>query len=69
MDELKQSQELDTIPHVVIATPGRLSEFIRSKHSALLEYLQNLKFLVLDEADALLTGNFGPDLQTVRGAA
>ena len=65
MDQLKQSQELDNIPHIVIATPGRFSEFIRGKQHSLMTYLQNVKYLVLDEADALLTGNFTPDIDTV----
>lgn len=65
LNELKQSQALDTIPHIVIATPGRLAEFIRQKQDSLITYLKNSKYLVLDEADALLTGNFTPDLDTV----
>lgn len=65
LSELKQSQELDKIPHVVVATPGRLAEFIRQKHDSLITYLKNVKYLVLDEADALLTGNFTNDLEVI----
>jgi len=65
MDELKQIKQLDNIPHIVICTPGRIAEFIRAKQNSLLNYMQNIKYLVIDEADALLTGNFTEDLNTV----
>jgi len=65
LNELKQSQALDTIPHIIMCTPGRLAEFIRQKQDSLITYLKNVKYLVLDEADALLTGNFVPDLEIV----
>ena len=65
IDELKQSRALDQIPHIVIATPGRLAEFLRQGHDSLRTYLENVKYYVVDEADALLTGNFTEDLELV----
>ena len=44
-------------PHVLIATPGRLADHIKSGTTMHLEHLQ---FLVLDEADRLFEECFGP---------
>ncbi|XP_009980404.1 PREDICTED: probable ATP-dependent RNA helicase DDX49 [Tauraco erythrolophus] len=43
-----QALELSRKPHVVIATPGRLADHLRSSSTF---SLKKLKFLVLDEAD------------------
>lgn len=60
MDMMAQSLELGSRPHVVIATPGRLVDHLRSSHG---EWdLSRLRFLVLDEADRLLTPTFSSDL-------
>ena len=54
---LKQQRLLETAD-IVIATPGRLWEVMSSGHG-LLAWLQETKFLVLDEADRLLSeGHF-----------
>jgi ATP-dependent RNA helicase DDX49/DBP8 len=63
MDMMTQSIELSNRPHVVIATPGRLLDHLQSSHS---EWdLSRLKFLVLDEADRLLTPTFSPELSQI----
>ncbi|KAK4695576.1 hypothetical protein P7C70_g8525, partial [Phenoliferia sp. Uapishka_3] len=60
MDMMTQSIELRKRPHVIIATPGRLVDLIRSNQG---EWsLGRVKFLVLDEADRLLTPTFAPEL-------
>ncbi|GAA6004069.1 DEAD/DEAH box helicase [Rhodotorula paludigena] len=60
MDMMKQAIELRKRPHVIIATPGRLVDLIKSNEG---EYsLQRVKYLVLDEADRLLTPTFAPEL-------
>jgi ATP-dependent RNA helicase DDX49/DBP8 len=46
-------------PHLVIATPGRLADHIRSSGEDTILGLRRVKFLVLDEADRLLASN-GP---------
>ena len=53
VDALKQSVDLDRIPHVVVATPGRFFDLLTS-NPILKKYTANLKFLVLDEFDQLL---------------
>ena len=52
-DTIKQSLDLDKRPHVVIATPGRLADHIRTNSTF---SLNRVKYLVLDEADRLLEG-------------
>jgi ATP-dependent RNA helicase DDX49/DBP8 len=75
---MAQAIELNNLPHVVIATPGRLVDHLRSSSA---EWdLSRVKFLVcvvtvlgaccaiftalqvLDEADRLLTSSFAEDL-------
>ena len=52
---MKQGAELNEIPHVIVATPGRLVHSLKHDQFHLKEYLSNLEFLVLDEADRMLT--------------
>ncbi|KAL8281375.1 hypothetical protein RQP46_006059 [Phenoliferia psychrophenolica] len=60
MDMQTQAIALKARPHVIIATPGRLVDLIRSNQG---EWgLGRVKFLVLDEADRLLTSTFAPEL-------
>ena len=62
---INQSIHLSKRPHIVIATPGRLRHHITSADSI---YLKNTKFLVLDEADRLLSTGFDSDLQIILSA-
>lgn len=60
MDMIAQALELGNRPHVVVATPGRIVDHLRSSSG---EWdLSRVKFLVLDEADRLLTSTFAPEL-------
>ncbi|KAG5343078.1 hypothetical protein C0989_000068 [Termitomyces sp. Mn162] len=60
MDMMAQALELGNRPHVVIATPGRIVDHLRSSSG---EWnLSRVKFLVLDEADRLLTPTFSEEL-------
>ncbi|KAI0050169.1 DEAD-domain-containing protein [Auriscalpium vulgare] len=60
MDMMAQALELNNRPHVVVATPGRIVDHLRSSSA---EWdLSRVKFLVLDEADRLLTSTFSDDL-------
>jgi len=61
-DTIKQSQDLDRRPHVVIATPGRLADHIENNSTF---SLSKVKYLVLDEADRLLEGGFDGQLSTI----
>uniref|UniRef100_UPI00358EADDE probable ATP-dependent RNA helicase DDX49 n=1 Tax=Myxine glutinosa TaxID=7769 RepID=UPI00358EADDE len=65
MNIVQQALKLSRKPHVVIATPGRLADHLRSDSSF---SLKNIKFLVLDEADRLLEEgdtDFSEDLQEI----
>lgn len=48
-----QALELSKRPHIVVATPGRLLDHLRS--SQMESCFRRLRFLVLDEADRLIT--------------
>ncbi|XP_019393883.1 PREDICTED: probable ATP-dependent RNA helicase DDX49 [Crocodylus porosus] len=68
MDMVTQALELSRKPHVVIATPGRLADHLRSSNTF---SLKKIKFLVLDEADRLLEQgctDFTKDLEVILGA-
>ncbi|KDQ15431.1 hypothetical protein BOTBODRAFT_31765 [Botryobasidium botryosum FD-172 SS1] len=66
MDMIKQALELTNRPHVVIATPGRLVDHLNSANG---EWdLRRVKFLVLDEADRILTPTFASDLGMIFAA-
>ncbi|KAK0230867.1 P-loop containing nucleoside triphosphate hydrolase protein [Armillaria fumosa] len=65
MDMMAQSLELGNRPHIIIATPGRLVDHLNSGSG---EWnLSRVKFLVLDEADRLLTPTFAPELAHLFG--
>ena len=59
-----QSGMLSQRPHVVIATPGRLAELLRSNVD-LGKVFRRVKTLVLDEADRLLLSGFETDLAEI----
>ncbi|CAO1638747.1 unnamed protein product [Sympodiomycopsis kandeliae] len=62
MDMMKQANELSRgRPHILVATPGRLMDLLRSGGNS--EWgLDRCKYLVLDEADRLLTDTFAEAL-------
>ncbi|XP_015741597.1 probable ATP-dependent RNA helicase DDX49 [Coturnix japonica] len=65
LDMVVQALELSRKPHVVIATPGRLADHLRSSNTF---SLKKLKFLILDEADRLLEqgcADFTADLEVI----
>lgn len=68
MDMVAQALELSNQPHVVVATPGRLADHIRSSNTFSISRVQ---FLILDEADRLLEQgctDFTSDLEVILGA-
>ncbi|KAJ6599122.1 P-loop containing nucleoside triphosphate hydrolase protein [Mycena vulgaris] len=66
MDMMAQALELGNRPHIVVATPGRIVDHLRSSGG---EWdLSRVKFLVLDEADRLLSPTFAPELSHLFGA-
>jgi ATP-dependent RNA helicase DDX49/DBP8 len=69
---VRQLEELDSRPHFVVATPGRLAAHVRGGVGVISRtdgrkrlHLSHCRALVLDEADRLLTGTFGDDLRTI----
>ncbi|WFD44113.1 RNA helicase [Malassezia psittaci] len=62
MDMMKQAIELaGERPHLIVATPGRLADLLQSGGRQ--EWgLERCKFVVLDEADRLLSPTFAKDL-------
>jgi hypothetical protein len=64
LDMMQQAQQLCRRPHVVIATPGRLADHVKSS-VGVSDVLKRVRFLVLDEADRLLEPCFEPDLAAI----
>ncbi|CEJ89408.1 Putative ATP-dependent RNA helicase dbp-8 [[Torrubiella] hemipterigena] len=66
-DQRAQAITLAQRPHVVIATPGRLADHIRTSGEDTVCGLRRVKFVVLDEADRLLhaagPGSMLPDVE------
>lgn len=58
---VRQIQFLRKAQHVIIATPGRLTDLIRRRAIK----LQKVKFVVLDEADEMLNMGFKEDLNFI----
>ncbi|CAH8830492.1 unnamed protein product [Trichobilharzia szidati] len=56
-----QAEALSQSPEVVIATPGRLLDFLESRHTN----LRRCTYLVLDEADRMLDMGFEPSIRRV----
>ncbi len=56
-----QMQSLRRNPHVIIATPGRLIDHLQQKTTNLNE----VKIVVLDEADRMLDIGFGPQIKQI----
>src|SRR5580698_5400402 len=61
MSEQKQLQAMKRGVQVVIATPGRLCDFLKRR----LVVLDNVKIAVLDEADRMLDMGFIPDVERI----
>lgn len=64
-----QAIALRQSPHIVIATPGRLADHIRSSGEETVSSLRRVRMVVFDEADRLLTpgtratGSMIPDIE------
>ena len=62
---MQQASALAKRPHVLVSTPGRLVDHLRS--SDVLD-LSRIRYLVLDEADRLLDDSFGSEMECILGA-
>ena len=61
-DYTTQMKELDKIPHIIVATPGRLLGFLENNY---IKLVQNLKYFVMDEFDQLLNDTIKPDIDKI----
>jgi len=57
----RQQQELERGTHIIIATPGRLIDFLESGATN----LKRVTYLVLDEADRMLDMGFEPQIRKI----
>jgi ATP-dependent RNA helicase RhlE len=57
----RQREMLRRNPHVIVATPGRMNDFIMRGWIK----LDDVKVLVLDEADMMLDMGFAPQIETI----
>ena len=67
LDMMRQATELCKRPHVVVATPGRLADHIKSSHGVAAA-LKKTRFLVLDEEDRLFEETFAKELGAILSA-
>lgn len=67
-DHVAQAHDLTRKPHVAVATPGRLADHIDSDPDGIAKLFMKIRFLVLDEADRLLDGQYGDQLKTIFSA-
>uniref|UniRef100_A0A915AR27 RNA helicase n=2 Tax=Parascaris univalens TaxID=6257 RepID=A0A915AR27_PARUN len=67
-DQVEQAKNLARRPHIVVATPGRLADHISSEPEGIAKLFKKMHFLVLDEADRLLDGQYGEQLKTIFSA-
>lgn len=70
-DMRPQAIALSQRPHVIIATPGRLADHIRTSGEDTIYGLNRVKMVVLDEADRLLASGHGsmlPDVEACLSA-
>jgi len=64
LDMFGQTTGLLQLPHIVIATPGRLLHILKENSCPGLNF-KRIKFLILDEADMLLSEYFEESLQEI----
>lgn len=56
-----QRKELKQNPHVIVATPGRMMDHLLNKNVK----LNNIKYLIIDEADEMLIMGFKKQIDTI----
>ncbi len=61
IDYEKQKQQVTRPVDIVVATPGRLLDFVRSRRVD----LSQVEMLIIDEADRMLSMGFIPDLKAI----
>uniref|UniRef100_A0A1B0G4Q3 RNA helicase n=1 Tax=Glossina morsitans morsitans TaxID=37546 RepID=A0A1B0G4Q3_GLOMM len=64
-DQIIEAQKLMQRPHIVVAMPGRLADHLTGCDTFSFD---NLKFLVVDEADRMLNGDFDESLAIIENS-
>lgn len=62
-DQVAEGQKLKQRPHIVVAMPGRLADHLTGCDTFSFD---SLKFLVVDEADRMLNGDFDESLAIIQ---
>lgn len=62
-DQVAEGQRLKQRPHIVVAMPGRLADHLTGCDTFSFD---SLKFLVVDEADRMLNGDFDESLSIIQ---
>lgn len=65
MSEHKQKRLLNTVLHIIVATPGRLCEVMEDDSLSAFQDMSRLKFLVVDEADRIMEEGHFAELNRV----
>lgn len=65
MSEHKQKRLLNTVLHIIVATPGRLCEVMEDDSLTAFQDMSRLKFLVVDEADRIMEEGHFAELNRV----
>ena len=55
IDPMQQVLQIAKKPNIIVATPGRILDHLQNTKGF---HMNNLKFLILDEADKLLNKDF-----------
>ncbi|TRY67916.1 hypothetical protein TCAL_02936 [Tigriopus californicus] len=63
MDMVEQSVLLGKMPHIIVATPGRLMDHLQNTKGFTLK--RSLKYLVMDEADRILNMDFEKEVNQI----
>ena len=61
VDSRAQARALKSMPHIIVATPGRLNDHLEQKNLT----LDKVHIIILDEADRMLDMGFAPQIKRV----
>jgi ATP-dependent RNA helicase DDX24/MAK5 len=64
MSEAKQQRQMNSHPHIIVATPGRFYEFLNNGFE-FLTHMHGLKYLIIDEADRMFANGHFPELTRI----
>ncbi|AFZ79199.1 DEAD box ATP-dependent RNA helicase family member protein [Theileria equi strain WA] len=65
VDIVYQAIKMESRPHIVIGTPGRIADQVDIPERNISKIFSNVKYLVFDEADKLLHSSFQTPIQSI----